>query len=166
MKRLKRTATLVLAIMMLTAVLVLPASAVLLSPYYSHVCSFHELYNGSPENAYIRAAQCFLYNYPKTRTTIINGGGIDGGYGSATQNAVTTYQKDKWPNTKSEWDGRVGTKTWTKIAGDLYVGYNDGESAYLRYNGGNVIFVDLRAEGYSYYNCNAQGSKERLIVQH
>lgn len=172
MKLLKRTAVLALAIMMLTALLVLPASAVLTSPYYSHVCAFHELYNGSPENAYIRAAQCFLYHYSSaTRKAITNAGGIDGGYGNGTENAVRLYQKDKWPNDNSvehvqNRDGRVGPKTWAKIAGDLYVGYEGGEYAELRYNGGNVIYVDLRAEGYTYYNCNESGVKDRRIVSH
>ena len=36
--------------------------------------------------------------YPYTQTTIINGGGIDGGYGNATESAVKIYQQKKWPN--------------------------------------------------------------------
>jgi len=172
MKLLKRTAVLALAIMMLTSILVLPASAVLYSPYYSHVCGFNELYNGSPDNAYIRAAQCFLYHYSShTRKLIINAGGIDGGYGNGTADAVTAYQTDKWPDDdnaehKKNRDGRVGPKTWAKIAGDLYVGYEGSEYAELRCKGGNVIYVDLRAEGHTYYNCNALGAKDRFIVQH
>lgn len=166
MKLLKRTVVMALAIMMLMSILVLPASAVLSTPYYSHVCAFHELYNGSPENAYIRAAQCFLYRFStSTRNTIINGGGIDGGYGNATMNAVKEYQSKKWPYNRDEWDGRVGTKTWTKIAGDLYDTGDDGYHVDLCCNGGKVLYVDLRAAGYSYYNCNASGGKDRLIVQ-
>lgn len=172
MKLLKRTVVLALAIMMLTSILVLPASAVLTEPYYSHVCAFKEIYNGSSENAYIRAAQCFLYHYSyDTRKEIDNSGGIDGGYGNGTERAVVLYQTDKWPNDYNEEhlknrDGRVGKKTWTKIADDLYVGYVGAEYAELRYNGGDVIYVDLRAEGYTYYNCNKSGTQDRRIVQH
>ena len=172
MKLLKRTAVLALAIIMLTSILVLPASAALYGPYYSHVCAFHELYNGSPENAYIRAAQCFLYHYSsETRKSIANAGGIDGGYGNGTEYAVTLYQTDKWPNdydmehVKNR-DGRVGPKTWNKIAGDLYVGYEGVEYADLCCNGGKVIYVDRRAEGHTYYNCNELGKKDRFIVEH
>lgn len=172
MKLLKKIAVLALAIMILASILVLPAFAVLSDPFYSHVCDFNELYNGSPDNAYIRAAQCFLYHYSyETRTAINNAGGIDGGYGNGTEYAVTLYQTDKWPDDNNpehvkNRDGRVGPKTWTKIAGDLSVGFICGEYAELRCNGGNVIYVDLRAEGYQYFSCNKSGSKDRFIVGH
>lgn len=86
MKKLKRASVLAVAIMTLITTMALPAFATISGTYYSHVCSFYEIYNGSPRNAYIRAAQCFLYHYSyKTRTTIVNGGGIDGGFGNATE---------------------------------------------------------------------------------
>lgn len=166
MKAMKKTIVFVLVVVMMMSVMSLPASATLVEPYYSHVSGFVELYNGSTANAYIRALQAFLYHYPYTQTTIINGGGIDGGYGNATENAVKIYQEKKWPYDSTQWDGRVGTKTWTKIAGDLKVGENTGEYAYLCYNSGKVMYVDLRAEGYTYYNCNVNGVKDRYIEWH
>lgn len=98
-----------------------------------------------------------------THIVIENGGGIDGGYGNATQSAVVTYQKKKWPYDSSQWDGRVGRKTWTKIAGDLNEGYSNSEGIYLCYNNGRVMYVDRRAEGYTYYSCDINGVKDRFI---
>lgn len=172
MKAMKKTIVFALVVVMMMSVMSLPASAALVEPYYSHVSGFVELYNGSTANAYIRAVQCFLYHYSyATRNEITNAGGIDGGYGNGTENAVIMYQKDKWPNDNNpehvkNRDGRVGPKTWTKIAGDLKVGESTGEYAYLCYNSGKVMYVDLRAEGYTYYNCNANGVKDRYIEWH
>lgn len=165
MKTMKKTVMLVLVVVMLLSVMVLPASAVG-DPYYSHVSGFVELYNGSTANAYIRAAQAFLYHYPYTQTTIISGDGIDGGYGNATQSAVKIYQEKKWPYDSTQWDGRVGPKTWAKIAGDLYLDDYGSHEVYLCYNSGHVMYVDLRAEGYTYYSCNTSGVKDRYIEWH
>lgn len=167
----KKTIMLALVVIMLMSIMVLPASAVS-DPYYSHVAGFEELYNGSTANAYIRAAQCFLYHYSyATKKEIANAGGIDGGYGNGTENAVIMYQKDKWPNDNNEEhvknrDGRVGPKTWAKIAGDLYLDDYGSDEVYLCYNSGHVMYVDLRAEGYTYYSCNASGVKDRYIEWH
>lgn len=163
MKLAKRMLALAVAVMLVMAVLVVPASATLPPPFYSHVCGFVELYNGSTANGYVRAIQAFLYHYPYTQTTIINGGGIDGGYGNATESAVKIYQQKKWPNTPSEWDGRVGTKTWTKVAGDL-IKKNVGSETYLNYGNGRVMNVVINGSSYSYYNCNTSGTRDRFIV--
>lgn len=165
MKHRKKIFASPLSLLLLLSVVAIPTSAVG-SPYYSHICGFEELYNGSPANAYIRAVQAFLYYYPDTRSTIISGGGIDGGYGNATESAVRTYQQDKWPYTSSEWDGRVGPKTWEKIATDLYLDDFGNNEVYLCHYGGHVMYVDLRAEGYTYYSCNSSGAKDRYIEWH
>lgn len=104
-----------------------------------------------------------MYHYPYTQTTIINGGGIDGGYGNATESAVKIYQQKKWPNTPSEWDGRVGTKTWTKVAGDL-IKKNVGSETYLNYGNGRVMNVVINGSSHSYYNCNTSGTRDCFIV--
>lgn len=165
MKIMKKSVVFVLVVIMLMSIMALPASA-LSDPYYSHISGFKTLYNGSTENAYIRALQAFLYHFPYTQTTIISGGGIDGGYGNATESAVKIYQQKKWPNDQTQWDGRVGPKTWAKIAGDLYSGDYGLHEVYLCYNGGHVMYVDERAEGYRYYSCNTSGTKDRYIEWH
>ena len=166
MKTMKKALVFVLVLVMMISIMALPASAKLSTTYFSDVSGFVELYNGSLANGYIRALQAFLYHYPYTRATTISGGGIDGGYGSATESDVKIYQQKKWPYNKNEWDGRVGkecSKTWTKIANDLSEGEATMEHVYLCYNGNHVMFVDLRAEGRTYYSCNAQGEKDRYI---
>ena len=52
MKLAKRMLALAVAVMLVMAVLVVPASATLTPPFYSHVCGFVELYNGSTANGY------------------------------------------------------------------------------------------------------------------
>lgn len=162
----KKLAIFIFAVVMLISTLVLPASATLHEPYYGHVCDFNELYNGSPDNAYIRAVQCFLYHFPDTSDIIEQAGGIDGGYGNGTESAVRIYQASKWSNDPTQQDGRVGPKTWEKIAGDLVDAYPEPDLVALRYRGADIMHVDTRAEGYRYYNCDEWGNRDRFIVQH
>lgn len=167
MNTLKRPIIIVLLLVILMSILAIPASAVS-NPYYTHIKEFKEIYNGSTLNAYIRAAQRFLLCYGgEARSDIISGGGVDGGYGYYTEAAVTAYQKEKWPYNTNEHDGRVGPKTWEKIAIDLE--YSPGGSNYedLCVNGKKVLYIDTRAEGYGYYNYNGSeygGTKDRFIV--
>ena len=167
MNTFKRPIIAVLLIVMLMSIFVVSVSAVD-DPYYTHVSSFEELYNGSTQNAYIRAAQRFLLCYGgEARKSIIDGGGVDGGYGYYTEEAVRKYQKDKWPYNANEQDGRVGPKTWEKIAVDLEYGVGGPEHADLCIYGKKVLYVDRRAEGYTYYNYNGSeygGYKDRYIV--
>lgn len=169
MNTLKRSIIVVLLFAILMSILAIPALALAVgSSHYTNVSGFKELYNGSPLNAYIRAAQRFLLCYGgEARSNIISGGGVDGGYGYYTQEAVMVYQKDKWPYDEKEQDGRVGPKTWEKIAVDLE--YSPGGTDYddLCVNGKKVLYIDTRAEGYSYYNYNGseyEGTKDRFIV--
>lgn len=163
----KRPIIAVLLLVFLVSVLAVPASAVS-DPHYTNVCKFKELYNGSPLNAYIRAAQRFLLCYGgDARSNILSGGGVDGGYGYYTEEAVRAYQKDKWPYNTSEQDGRVGKKTWEKIAVDLEFSSGDSEHDDLCINNKKVLYIDTRAGGYSYYNYNGSeygGTKDRFIV--
>lgn len=167
MNTLKRPIVAVLLLVILVSILAVSAYAVG-DPYYTHVSGFKELYNGSTLNAYIRAAQRFLLCYGgEARSNIISGGGVDGGYGYYTGEAVREYQEDKWPFNSQEWDGRVGPKTWEKIAVDLE--YSMGGTNYedLCVNGRQVLYIDTRAEGYRYYNYNGDeynGTKDRFIV--
>lgn len=161
MKAMRRTFIFAVVVILVMSVVAFPVFAIG-TPYSTHISGFVELYNGSPANAYIRAAQAFLYHYPYTQATIINGGGIDGGYGNATENAVKIYQQKKWPYSSAEWDGRVGSKTWGKIAGDLSLGSFESGGFFLCYNSGNVMFVD-RSSGFTYYSCTAGGLKDRYI---
>lgn len=167
MNTLKRPISMILLLVMLMSILAIPVLAEG-DPYYTHICGFKKLYNGSPENAYIRAAQRFLLCYGgEARSNILSGGGVDGGYGYYTEEAVTAYQKDKWPYNTVEQDGRVGPKTWEKIAVDLKLSMGGSDNDDLCFNGKKVLYVDTRAGGLSYYNYNGDeynGYKDRFIV--
>lgn len=41
--------------------------------------------------------------------------GADGDFGNETKEAVIAFQKNAFPNDRSEWDGVVGEKTWAKL---------------------------------------------------
>lgn len=45
--------------------------------------------------------------------------GADGWYGTETVAAVIAFQKHYWPTISSEWDGKIGPKTWTAIIREL-----------------------------------------------
>ena len=47
------------------------------------------------------------------------GDDLDGSFGWHTFNAVVEAQKKAFPNTKSEWDGEVGPKTWRYLISKL-----------------------------------------------
>ena len=44
-----------------------------------------------------------------------NNDGVDGRFGNQTEDAVEQFQKDVFPNKPKEWDGIVGSNTWTKL---------------------------------------------------
>ncbi len=142
----------VLLILFLIGNCAVPASA--LEPgWVEEFATFRQISRGSSHTGYVKALQRFLYCYPSTKTTIKNGGGVDGSFGTATETAVKTFQIAEWPHDEKQWDGVVGAKTWSRIGVRLscegYGGYED-----FLYLNKQVIYVDTRAEGESYYNYN------------
>lgn len=116
MKLVKRTVALVLAVMMIMAILVVPASAA--SGYESRFRAFRQIsvadVGAHPE--YTKALQKFLCVFSTYYNTLIEGaGGIDGIFGDTTGKVVGYYQAAKGL-TK---DGICGPDTWEKIASDL-----------------------------------------------
>ncbi|MEU7643637.1 peptidoglycan-binding domain-containing protein [Streptomyces huasconensis] len=64
---------------------------------------------GSPKKQ-VAEVQCLLklfHGYSSLKA--------DGLYGNKTHKAVYSFQKKKFPNKPSEWDGIVGKKTWAKL---------------------------------------------------
>lgn len=45
---------------------------------------------------------------------------IDGEFGTCTKQAVVKLQKELFPNTSSEWDGIMGSKSWTAALTELW----------------------------------------------
>lgn len=72
--------------------------------------------NQGANNPYVKCIQRIMYDYSDTtRLLIVNNGGVDGSFGSATKQAVKLYQAGKGLTA----DGSVGSQTWGKIDNDL-----------------------------------------------
>lgn len=87
-------------------------------------------YTGS----YVRILQRFLLNFNWTTGNYISqNGGVDGSFGTGTYYATYEFQKAVFDDA-SEWDGKVGSKTWEKVCR-------------------NMSFVDASTEGtiYKFY---------------
>ena len=154
MKALKRMLALVLVVIMVMSTLTIPASAASIGTmnWKGAIAGFPQLYNGSTQNGYIKMLQRFLLLYPYTYSTIVNGGGVDGGFGNKTQAAVETFQKNELG--ANEADGYVGTKTWTAIASLLtrygsLLQYNQARGAV--YSGLTTNVVLCAESGYYVY---------------
>lgn len=115
MKSFKRMLSLVLVLMMLFAVLVIPASA--LEPdwiaYFRN--NFPTTKQSSYQARYASVIQRFLVCYPDTTELIEQSGGVDGAFGNGTTTAVKIYQAD----CELSADGSVGPQTWAAIANTL-----------------------------------------------
>jgi len=69
----------------------------------------------------VRLAQDQLLKVGGTIAAYVrNAGGADGYFGWGTWHAVFNYQKLVFPNQPSEWDGRIGPKTWEKLGCSRY----------------------------------------------
>lgn len=158
----KRIFSFVLAVVLICPLLCIPASARGIGvDWEGPFARFTEVCVGSPAAGYNKAAQRFLYCFPSTFRLIADNGGIDGIFGSKSKEAAIIYQKYEWPNEvdKAMWDGRIGGKTWSKIAGrldpkDLYTNYD----YILTYGNDYVYYLDTRAEGCTYYSYNVTSS--------
>lgn len=129
MKLAKRTLALVLAVMMLAAVMVVPASAA--SGYESRFREFRQISvaDVGAHPGYTKALQKFLCVYSSYYKTLIEGaGGIDGYYQTAKG-----IKKD----------GICGPNTWEKIASDLIPDESDQASyrVYLKRGEERVYYV-------------------------
>lgn len=154
MKMAKKILALALAVMMIMTVLVVPTSAATATaPTATEFASFPELYHGSYENGYIKALQRFLLCYPSTHDYIYTNtgvGGVDGGFGPKTEQAVKAFQASIWGENSSEVDGYVGSKTWTQIRYKLTT-----NSPYLVSNGSYVVHYTSS----SLYTFNQNGAE-------
>ena len=74
-------------------------------------------------------------------------GDVDGVYGPATFRAVYSFQAQMFPNDRSQWDGIVGPKTWSKLASMLHFDVSSGAYYYFHYNGVQFARLDVRGGG-------------------
>jgi hypothetical protein len=74
-------------------------------------------------------------------------GDVDGVYGPATFRAVYAFQTAVFPNDRSQWDGIVGPRTWSKLAAMPHFDVNSGAYYYFQYNGVQFLRLDVRGGG-------------------
>lgn len=147
MKMAKKTLALALAVMMVMAVLVIPASATG-ADYEGYFKNFRTTSRYNYIAGYASAAQSFLLGYSYTENTIRNSGGVDGMFGAATAEAVSTFQ-GKQSLAK---DGIIGPNTWGKMAC-----YMNQAGNTLRADGRNVIYIGTGQSLYKFYYYNTDG---------
>lgn len=157
-----KTGTRILAMVMVNAMIlattVIPAAA-LGEDWEMHMTQRFPLVKRGATGGFTRLLQRFFYCYNLTREWIVNGGGIDGNFGPATENAVLDYQRYQFGANSNQVDGKVGTRTWTEVADDLtYV----TEESCLKHNG-PVIFVNIFETPIRYYTFNEIGTRYTLL---
>lgn len=160
MKRTKRLLAIFLSVIMVASVMIIPASAATIATvnWAGAIAGFPELYNGSPQSGYIKFLQRFLMMYnDTTRDYIINSGGVDGGFGNGTADAVEVFQDD---NELSLVDGRPGPQTWSRITiyltqsgAYLYSGTN------TEYSGEKIVFFTQNGSLVYMYTYDSYGGR-------
>lgn len=111
MKLVKKPLALVLAVIMIMAVLVVPAFAAG-SAWVTRFQKFATTSVNSYQAGYASAVQSILLRYSGTSSMISSSGGVDGIFGTNTKNAVVVFQKAKSLTA----DGIVGSDTWGAMA--------------------------------------------------
>lgn len=111
MKLAKRMLALAVAVMLVMAVLVVPASAAT-SFWTSRFRSFTQTSTYNYQRGYAFAVQSILLDHNVAGSYISSAGGVDGYFGTGTVNAVKAFQEDE----SLDNDGIVGPDTWERMA--------------------------------------------------
>lgn len=141
MNRFKRIFALMLVLTMMVSVMVVPASAALGSRWSTEFATFPVLKrsNSGSYPGYTKALQRFLMCYNDNfRNVLAQNGGIDGKYGSNTEDVVTAYQIAEGITN----DGFVGPGTWRQIASNLSISESNAQRYIFSIRNQSVIRVD------------------------
>lgn len=125
MKSIKKLMALVLTVMMIMTILIVPASAAS-STWVARFQKFAPTNINSYQTGYTKAVQSILLGFPRSKDWIILGGGIDGSFGSRTEQAVKAFQEIN----NLVVDGRVGPATWGKMAERMQTSINEGDTVF------------------------------------
>lgn len=152
MKSIKKLMALFLAVMMIMAILVVPASAAT-SRWRGHFQKFAVTKRTNYQTGYTCAVQSILMAYNDVTMDLIGGhGAIDGIFGSHTEDAVKIFQGDMGL-TK---DGSVGPATWGAMADAL----REDESNVLWMHGRPAITVKREGGVYNFFYHDAVGNED------
>ena len=159
MKLVKKPLALVLVVMMIMAVLVVPASAAG-STWIARFQKFAPTSRTSYQTGYACAVQSILLDYNSTtHSYIANHGGVDGMFGSNTESAVKEFQNQE----NLTVDGRVGPATWGKMA-ELMYAQTSGSITYFWMSGRNAITAEYAGGVYNFYYHNTAGSRGSVFA--
>ena len=159
MKHVKGTLSLALAVMMVMAVLVIPASAAS-SEWVGRFQKFAPTKRTSYQTGYAKAVQSILLGYDDvTRYYVGNFGGVDGLFGSHTEEAVKHFQSDKGLDV----DSSVGPATWGKMA-EVMGTQTSGSVTYFWMGGRNAITAEYSGGVYNFSYHNTAGIKDSVFA--
>lgn len=158
MKLAKRMLALAMVVMLVMAILVVPASAAT-SFWTSRFRSFTQTSTYNYQRGYAYAVQSILLDHDVAGRYISNAGGVDGYFGTGTVNAVKAFQGDELLDD----DGIVGPDTWERMA--LRMGQsNSGSYTYLSMgNNRTAITIIYQNSVYNYYYHTTGGSRDSVF---
>lgn len=159
MKYCKRVLSFVIVAVLLFSTFAIPASAAS-DTWVGRFQKFPTLKTGTSYYAYVKALQTFLLVFSAdTKALILEGGGVDGDYGSKTKEAVQKFQAEYYPNDTNQWDGITGKGTWGCVAVWLeHIWISSTVSHFCGYGQNIYRAVQTGTTQFSYYYQSAAGS--------
>lgn len=158
MKTAKRMLALAIAVMLVMAVLAVPASAAT-EFWTSRFRSFTQTSAYNYQRGYACAVQSILLDHKVAGSYISNAGGVDGYFGTGTVNAVKTFQRDEALGD----DGIVGPDTWERMALRMR---ESGSGSYTYLGMGTsrtAITIIYQNSVYNYYYHTTGGSRDSVF---
>lgn len=155
MKLVKRTAMLALAVVMLTSVMAISASAVE-NGWPARIAKFQTVaeYNDTDYPGYVKVAQRFFICYSET-TDSMGSSTVDGDFGSATFAALRRFRSIKGLSKNDLMD----SDAWKAMAKELdsELQYDNPSRSILTENGGYVMLIHTGTYSYCYHYYVSQG---------